>query len=70
MYIFCISSPINWDNLARTIQRLLQNQQKHNQLKQQFGELNHLRQAINTNVNQTLKRYNQKEPRRMITLSL
>ncbi len=62
--------PINWDNLARTIQRLLQNQQKHNQLKQQFGELNHLRQAINTNVNQTLKRYNQKEPRRMITLSL
>ena len=65
-----VLKPINWDNLARTIQRLLQNQQKQNQLKQQFGELNHLRQAINTNVNQTLKRYNQKEPRRMITLSL
>ncbi len=65
-----VLKPINWDNLTRTIQRLLQNQQKHNQLKQQSGELNHLRQAIDANVHQSLKRYNQKEPRRMITLSL
>ncbi len=64
-----VVKPINWDHLTSTIQRLLQNQEKNNELKQQFGEINNLKQAINTKVTQSLKRYNQKEPRRAVSLS-
>ncbi len=64
-----VVKPINWGHLTSTIQRLLQNQEKNNELKQQFGEINNLKQAINTKVTQSLKRYNQKEPRRAVILS-
>ena len=64
-----VVKPINWDYLTRNIQRLLRNQQQNNELKQQFGELNNLRQAINTKVNQSLKRYKQKETKKLINLS-
>ncbi len=65
-----VIKPIDWNNLTYTIQRLLQNQQQNNELRHQFGELNLLKQAINTKVAQSLKRYNQKEPKRVISLSL
>ncbi|MDJ0649079.1 MAG: response regulator [Xenococcaceae cyanobacterium MO_188.B19] len=65
-----ILKPINWDNLTRTMERLLQNRQKHNQLKEQFGELNNLRNTIDKTVKQTLKRYNQESPKNVVSLSL
>ena len=64
-----ILKPINWDNLIRTIKRLLQNQQKNNQFKEQCGELNNLRRVIDNTVNQTLKRYNQETPKKGVTLN-
>ena len=64
-----VVKPIDWNHLTHTIQRLLHNQQQNNELRHQFGELNHLKQAINTKVTQSLKRYNQKEPRRAVILS-
>ncbi len=65
-----ILKPINWDHLTATMERLLKNQKKHNQLKEQFSELNDLRQAIDSTVNQTLKRCNQDAPRSLVTLTL
>ena len=64
-----ILKPINWDNLTRTMKRLLQNRQKHHQLKEQFGELNNLRHTIDSTVNQTLKRCKQEIPKNYVSLN-
>ena len=64
-----ILKPINWDNLTRTMERLLQNRQKNNQFKEQFNELNNLKRAIDCTVKQTLERYNQEAPKKGVSLS-
>ena len=65
-----VVKPINWQNLTRTIQRILHNRQQNNKLRHQFGELNHLKQALDTKISQSLQRHNQKQTTRVVSLNL
>ena len=65
-----VVKPINWQHLTRTIQRLLQIQKQNNKLRHQFGELNHLKEVLDTKINQSLKRYHQKQPTGFVSLNL
>lgn len=55
-----IVKPLDWDYLAHTIKRLLQNNQKHQELKQQFQELNSLKKSMDTQILKSLKSYHKK----------
>ena len=65
-----VVKPINWQNLTRTIQRILQNRYQNNKLRHQFSELNHLKKALDTKINQSLHRHNQKQMTRVVSLNL
>ncbi len=64
-----IVKPINWQHLIHTIQRLLQNQQKNIELRQQFGELHNLKKSLDTKINQSLKHSPQNQSTRFVSLN-
>jgi len=63
-----IVKPLDWDYLSRTIKRLLKNNQKHQELKQQFEELNILKKSMDTEILKGLGLHDKKRINQSIDL--